>query len=701
MTPSHHVGKNAVGVFSRGILRIPFLGCLLDQEVVNMNSGAAAGIAAIAGWGRKPTALQAIDYAADKHLPYLALEDGFLRSYSTGEHVPPLSVVVDTQGIYYDSTRPSSLETLLNSGKSLLAGIEAEVGRAKALILTHRLSKYNHAPMPERDLLRPDDVERILVVDQTAGDMSVTLGNANADTFSAMLAAARREHPRATIYVKTHPEVTDGRKRGYLTDVQDDERTVVIRHAVNPLHLIEKMDRVYVVSSTMGFEALLAGKLVSVFGRPWYAGWGPTDDRQSCPRRFHKRHVDELFAAAYFHYTRYLDPVTHQRGTIFDVIEWLVRQRETTERLFSITGAGRRVGVGFRRWKAANIGPIVSTDPRQVRFAPNLSALSEGSIKAGDCLFHWGAPSPDLHDLATMHWARALCMEDGFVRSVGLGSDLIRPLSLVFDRRGIYFDPSRPSDLEYLLNTTEFGTAELARAKAVREYIVTHGVTKYNMEPRERAAWPSAGRVVVLVPGQVEDDASIRLGCTSIKSNLDLLRAARAAQPNAFIVYKPHPDVASGNRAGKLAISAARQFADHVETRLSVVSCIEACDAVHTMTSLTGFDALLRGKQVTTYGQPFYAGWGLTDDRATGGAFTRRQRTLTLDALVAGALLRYPIYFDWDLKGYTTCEATLRQIVRTRNALESSGGLEKLRAGFVRRQWRKLRILACAWAGRT
>jgi capsular polysaccharide export protein len=76
---------------------------------------------------------------------------------------------------------------------------------------------------------------------------------------------------------------------GYLTQVQDGvvdgQRTVVLRQAINPLSLIEQMDRVYVVTSTMGFEALLAGKPVSVFGQPWYAVWGATDDRQTCPRR--------------------------------------------------------------------------------------------------------------------------------------------------------------------------------------------------------------------------------------------------------------------------------------------------------------------------------------------------------------------------------------------------------------------------------
>jgi capsular polysaccharide export protein len=274
----------------------------------------------------------------------MALEDGFLRSFGTGENFPPLSMVVDGQGIYYDSTCASALEALLASDVDVLAGIAADVVLARALVLAHRLSKYNHAADWElRGFLGSNSgmevdvgvVRAVLVIDQTAGDMSVSLGGANADTFAAMLAAARAENPQATIYVKTHPEVTAGRKGGYLTQVQDDvvdgQRTVVLRQEINPLSLIEQMDRVYVVTSTMGFEALLAGKPVSVFGMPWYAGWGATDDRQTCPRRLpyagRLRSVDELFAAAYFHYTRYLNPVTHQRGTIFDVIDWLVMQR--------------------------------------------------------------------------------------------------------------------------------------------------------------------------------------------------------------------------------------------------------------------------------------------------------------------------------------------------------------------------------------
>lgn len=690
--------KKVVGIFSRGIWRIPFLSEFVGTGVRRVGVAGTGELCAVAGWGRRPTSAAAIRHASRSGLPYLALEDGFLRSYGTGANFPPLSLVLDDQGIYYDSTRASALESLLNSPIDLLDSAAHDVARARQLVVhEHRLSKYNHAPLIDAGHFVSSNRRRVLVVDQTVGDMSVALGAASAATFAEMLDAARAENPDAVIYVKTHPEVSAGTKQGYLTDVPNDAGTIVLSQAVNPLSLIERMDRVYVVTSGIGFEALLAGKPVTVFGMPWYAGWGVTDDRQCVHRRTRRRSVDELFAAAFFHYTRYLNPQSRQAGTIFDVIDWLARQRQMAEKY-----SGRMICVGFRRWKAANLKPLLSLDQRLVVFVPDARAASALAPGAGDCLLFWGcAAPPGLAELATAVSARLVRIEDGFVRSVGLGSDLIRPLSLVLDEYGIYFDPSRASGLERILAAEPFSAGDIETAGRVRAFIVEHGISKYNLEPREPAAWPSAGRQVVLVPGQVEDDASIRYGCTDVKTNLGLLQAARRAHPEAFIVYKPHPDVMSGNRAGKLALAEAGKYADLVEARLSVVSCIEACDVVHTMTSLTGFDALLRRKRVVVYGQPFYAGWGLTEDVLKhGAAWARRSRRLTLDQLVAGALLRYPIYWDWELKGYTSCEAVLQRIVETRNRLESSGGLEKLRVGTVRRQWRKLTILARAWTSR-
>lgn len=632
----------------------------------------------VLAWGRKPSAQWAALRAALLGKMLVHTEDGFLRSYQPGAAYPALSWVLDEQGVHYDCTRPSQLETLLNSSLDVSVPLQEE---ALQFLLQHRLSKYNHAPPLDVGLLRS---KAILVIDQTFGDLSVTYGAAIPQTFHDMLQAAMADNPNATVYVKTHPQTSAGHKRGYLTHLAPHPRVVLLTQATNPMQLLSHMDKVYVVTSTMGFEALLMGKPVVCFGVPWYAGWGVTDDRcvhsPAAARRTRQRSVSELFAAAYVHYTQYINPITHQRGEVMDVMPWLLLQQQTAQRWHGPKLNQRLVFMGMRRWKQLHVQQFFGLHPELVAF--------DTPLQAGDQAVHWGVDAPN----------SAWRVEDGFIRSVGLGSDLIPPMSLVVDKRGMYFDPTRPSDLEHLLQHHTFKPDELHEAQAVRQFIVTHGITKYNLEPLLPVVWQSSGRQVLLVVGQVEDDASISLGCTFVKTNLGLLQAVLHANPKAFIVYKPHPDVATGNRAGHLNLQQALQWADHVETHASVVSCIHACDALHTMTSLSGFDALLRGKPVTTYGLPFYAGWGLTTDLAGQGGdvpscFARRTRRLSLDELVAGTLLRYPLYWDHQLKGATTCEAVLQSIADERTRLENNGGLRKLRVGVVRRNLRKLRVI--------
>lgn len=351
----------------------------------------------------------------------------------------------------------------------------------------HRLSKYNHAPQLHHSL--DSSPERILIVDQTFGDRSVELGLADEHSFIRMLSEARRRHPHATFYLKTHPEVLSGAKRGYLSVVPEDERLIKLTGLINPISVIEQMDHVYVVTSTMGFEALLLGKPVTCFGVPWYAGWGVTTDELGCARRKRSRSVMELFATAYFKYSRYWNPYEGRRGTIFDVIRWLHEQREHA----GLDDAGAVVGKipvqEMQGWKLRHLQPV-------------LSAWSQGRAHRVSEI-GWGMAGEGTH------------VEDGYLRSVGLGSDLVKPLSLVFDQQGIYFDATRPSDLEEILQTGSFSEEELARAGRVRGLIVAEGLTKYNVESKRVCTedlWDTGGRQVLLVPGQVEDDASIRFG---------------------------------------------------------------------------------------------------------------------------------------------------------------------------------------------
>ncbi|WP_291025839.1 hypothetical protein [Hydrogenophaga sp.] len=324
-----------LGVFNRGLRRMPMLDAFLQAEVVPCWWWPRGALDATVGWGRSRHAWRARRVAADCDRPFLALEDGFLRSFHPGRQHPPLSLVLDDVGIHYDSTRPSALERLLASEEDLLGGGAAEdAARARALIREHGLSKYNHAPPMARvqaalgrPLLRPNDRRRVLVVDQTRGDLSIALGGASEHTFTELLVAALADNPHATVYVKTHPQVLAGRREGHYARLRDGERLVVLRQAIEPLSLLRHMDAVYVVSSTLGFEALLADRPVCCFGMPWYAGWGATQDRLRCPRRTRARSVDELFVAAYLRYARYLNPETHAPGTVFDAIDWLARQR--------------------------------------------------------------------------------------------------------------------------------------------------------------------------------------------------------------------------------------------------------------------------------------------------------------------------------------------------------------------------------------
>ena len=698
-------GWRTVAVFSRRLARIPHLAALLGVDQVLRHPGArdAARIDAVIGWGNKRTATRAHVYARQHGRPYWRAEDGFLRSVGLGRGgAPPLSLVLDDQGIYYDARAPSRLETMLNgegdAGQALGdPALQDRARRAMQRILEAGLSKYNASPpalslpgqmpgqmsgqMLGQMLGKTGDRPRVLVVDQTAGDLSIAHGLAHASSFARMLEAALCEHPDAEILVKTHPDVIAGHRRGCVPAALWSERVRVIAAPLNPIALVRQVDHVYVVTSQLGFEALMAGTPVTTFGAPFYAGWGLTDDRQSIPRRRRQRSVEEIFAAAYLLYARYLDPERGCAGSIETVIDHLARQRAGFA-----ANQGTLFCFGYRPWKRGYVRAYLRCPGNRIRFARSAAHAERLGIGAHTktSIVIWGQRAgADVEALARQQSIPIWRMEDGFLRSVGLGSDMVAPASLVVDRQGIYYDPRTPSDLEQILATAAFSQGELARARALRQAMVRARLSKYNVGQHRPVRVP-AGRRIILVPGQVEDDASIMLGCPGIRKNEDLLRATRAAAPDAHIIYKPHPDVVAGNRAGHVHQPVARGLCDHVEGEAAITDCLAVAGEVHTMTSLVGFEALLRDLRVVTHGQPFYAGWGLTEDRHP---VPRRTRRLTLDELVAGALIRYPRYLHPRTGAFTTPEAVLAHLGEER---ARAGAATRLRSSRARRQLRKL-----------
>jgi capsular polysaccharide export protein len=313
-------------------------------------------------------------------------------------------------------------------------------------------------------------------------------------------------------------------------------------------------------------------------------------------------------------------------------------------------------GLGFSWRKRALVRQFFAGS--EIRFVSRSAQIPDGAKVVVWASGPFGTRSDDAQAVARFE---KLFAEDGFLRSVGLGADLVRPLSWVIDSCGIYYDASRPSDLEHMLQTKSFDAATLERATAMRQAIVASGLTKYNVGGN---TWIrpklTSGLQIVLVPGQVETDASIQYGAPVIKTNLELLRAARHAHPKDWLIYKPHPDVVAGLRMAGAQEDLAVQWCDEIVTDVSMATLLETVDVVHVLTSLAGFEALLRGKHVVCHGLPFYAGWGLTDDVVLA---KNRSRKLNIDELVAGVLIEYPTYVSRVTGKHCAPEQALNELV--------------------------------------
>ena len=550
----------------------------------------------------------------------IRVEDAFLRSVLTGrDGEPPLGLCIDTRGVHFDPAQPSDLECLLRDDPLDDHAMLTRARDAIAWIRRAGLSKYN-ATDPTLPLPEPGYV---LVIDQTRKDASVTASGADLNTFREMLYYAQDEHPGARILIKTHPETRAGHREGYFTQADTTDRITLCDAPHPPQALFEGAIAVYTVSSQMGFEAVLAGHKPIVFGQPFYMGWGLTDDRKPLDRRQRRLTRAQLFAGAMILYPTWYDPYRDRLCEVEDVLATLDAQ----SRAWREDHRGWQA-VGMRLWKRAPLQKVFG------RYAPVRFAETPQADNPARTML-WGAGGQIAPE-------GAVRIEDGFLRSRGLGADLIPPLSLVLDDLGIYYDATRPSRLEALIEASATLTdAQRARAERLIARLTAAGLTKYNLPGRDLPADLPPGRRI-LVPGQVEDDASIRLGTEGVRDNRALLQATRAANPAAVLLYKPHPDVEAGLRPG--AVPDAGEIADVVLDRVSALAALDLVEDVWTMTSTLGFEALLRGKRVTCLGTPFYAGWGLTDDRAR--PLTRRAALPDVVALAHAVLIDYPRYFD-------------------------------------------------------
>ncbi len=588
------------------------------------------------GWGYRPSGRAAVQASRRTGGRLLILEDSFVRSLRTGNGGAVYGIIADSTGIHYDASGNSDLVTALDTGKSS-GWMRGEGGNPAQLMARFReigASKYNWFPGEYRDEPLPHK-EGILVVDQSRGDAAIRHGGLVVRDFDRMLRDALDQSAGAPVYVRAHPDHLFRKKHScFSPDLLSDSRVRLLSPDLSPAQCFSFCPTVMVGSSLMGMEALIHGKKVITYGRPFFAGRGLTEDRGDVVPR-DPVSLTELFDAAYLRYGHYFDPDTREPCGLGEILDHLALQKECF-----LWNRGKSVTVGFSPWKRKIVTSYLRSPAGEVT---QTNELSDAPPDAR--LFVWGRK-------AEIDRPNAVRVEDGFIRSKGLGASFNFPYSWVLDSRGIYFDPGAPSDLEELLNHG-FSDPDLAEARELIEILREKRLTKYNLtgDGVSLDKRVTLGRKIILVPGQVEADASIAFGSPVVRSNIELLHRVREAEPDAFLLFKAHPDLVAGARHGNVLPSGFAEACDLAVTEGNVLDWLDLCDEVHTMTSTVGFEALIRNKPVVTYGLPFYAAWGLTTDRLE---CPRRQRKLTLDELVCGALMKYPRYLNPATGEFTT-----------------------------------------------
>ena len=605
-------------------------------------------------WGMKRSGYKLRNKINKSNLIYL--EDGFIHSYGVKKSRIPLSICFDDHGIYYKYNSESKLFNLIHSKLS-----NDDFLRARRIIKLWKqcsISKYNFP-----NFIKPPLKKYILLIDQTFGDLSIYYGGANKDSFSKMFHFASKNWPDHNIIIKVHPDVIKSKKNGYLDKKFYTEKNVSVISELGQINeLIKYSAAVCVVTSQVGFESLIYGKEVHVFGKPFYSGLGLTIDH-GIEKEYKKKKgtsIEQLVFGSLIKYQYYLDPRTQRQCEVEDIIDFI-----NTNRKISKFFPDNFEGINLTPWKARQINRFLHLP--KGKYVKNFASFN---FKMKNIIV-WGKNKKTDQYICKVD--DFISVEDGFVRSVGLGGNLYPPYSLLFDKKGIHFDASRKSNLEDLLQNRIVKKNELNRSRKLIDLIIKLKISKYNLRFSNERRFPIniPKKNIIAVLGQVENDNSIIYGVpndTIPKTNYDLVMQVKKDYPDAYIIYKPHPDVDSGLRAKGKNELAINEIADFIAYETPLEYILNKVQKVAVFTSLGGFEALIRGISVITYGLPFYAGWGLTEDKLRNHDWAkRRTRILNLEELIFISLIEYPFYNSLRFKCPLEIEHVIEELISSKN----------------------------------
>ena len=586
----------------------------------------------IIGWGRKKSGKKAIEIASKYNCKYLLCEDGFYRSIMSGKQGgEALSIIKDDIGIFYDAQEPSKLENILNNDDNFNNLNIEKIHNNIKFIVDNSLSKYNLYREIPINYFNKTTKKRLLFASQTFNDLSLKLGFGEEKSTIDIILYIIKHYPvsKFDYYLKIHPETLNGDKKNDISiDTFENYGFHIIKENFNPIDLIKYFDVITTKTSQIGFDALLLNKEVVCFGAPFYSNWGLTTDLIKINRRTASRTIEELFYASTNLYTEYINPF-NQKNILFEEALHILNYLKN---IYS-TYYDELHFYGFSLWKRNYVSLYIKS---KKNYFHNYSPSKKQVKKQKNIV--WGMKNiKNISDNDNV-----IRIEDGFIRSISLGSDLTQPLSLIFDKTGIYFNSNKPSDLENLLNNdNNFNDILRGKGDILIEILNKTGLSKYNNTTLNTNFKIDTTLNKILVVGQVDGDASLLYNEDKNLNNYDFLKRVKGENPDSYIIYKPHPDILSGNRKTKIELSLFEEHCDLILTDIHIHDAIKNVDEVHVMTSLSGLEALIRGKKVICYGTPFYSNWGLTIDKIK---IERRTKKRTLSELVATTYILYPRY---------------------------------------------------------
>ncbi len=265
----------------------------------------------------------AIQYAINNHLPVLVFELGFIYSVST-KLSNGISYIIDTTNNIYTSTDQfNEINRYLNSRIELSTKRFETTKELIKIIQENSLTKYN---LLSSEFSVNSDKAKILLVDQILNDTGITRAEANQHSFDEMLDFVLKNYSEYEIYVKVHPETELGIRRGNINlDKCRKHHIKILSKSVSLKSLFSAFDKIFVVSSGLGLEALIFGKEVHCFGKAFYAGWGLTHDHVSFNYRLRKRTLEDLVYAYYIRSAFYFNTRTNSADDCLSSVKEFIK----------------------------------------------------------------------------------------------------------------------------------------------------------------------------------------------------------------------------------------------------------------------------------------------------------------------------------------------------------------------------------------